>query len=87
MRRPTFILGLATALSFLCCNAALAYIGPGAGITLLGAIWGVLVAVFMAIGAVLLWPIRILFRRRRNRAAKAASENAESTTPATDNRD
>ena len=55
-------------------SPALAYIGPGAGITLLGALWGVVVAIALAIGAVLLWPLRILVRRRRNRVAGAASK-------------
>jgi hypothetical protein len=44
---------------------ALAYIGPGAGITMLGAIWGVIVAVALAIGAVVFYPIRVLLRRFR----------------------
>jgi flagellar biosynthesis/type III secretory pathway M-ring protein FliF/YscJ len=64
-----------------------AYIGPGAGITLLSAIWGVIVAFFLAIGAVLFWPIRILIRRRRNRAAKVASEKAASAKSAQDSSD
>ena len=34
---------------------AFAYIGPGAGITMLGALWGVIVAVALAIGAVLFY--------------------------------
>ena len=46
---------------------AMAYIGPGAGITMLGALWGVLVAIVLAIGSVLFWPIRALMRRRRSR--------------------
>jgi hypothetical protein len=50
-------------------DPAAAYIGPGAGITMLGALWGVVVAVFLAIGAVLFWPIRILLRKRRKNAA------------------
>ena len=46
-------------------SPALAYIGPGAGITMLGALWGVIVAVLLAVAAVLFWPIRALLRRRR----------------------
>jgi hypothetical protein len=42
---------------------AFAYIGPGAGITMLGALWGVIVAVALAIGAVLFYPIRVIMRR------------------------
>ena len=44
---------------------AMAYIGPGAGITMLGALWGVVVAVVLALGAVLFWPIRALLRRKK----------------------
>lgn len=57
---------------------ALAYIGPGSGISLLGGLWGVLVAIVLAIGAVLIWPIRYAFRRlRRKRGDAAASGTAE----------
>jgi type VI protein secretion system component VasK len=55
---------------------AFAYIGPGAGITVLGALWGIIVTVFVALGAVLLWPIRGLFRRRRARARQLQSDAA-----------
>jgi hypothetical protein len=44
---------------------AFAYIGPGAGITVLGALWGVVVAIVLAVVAVILWPLRVLFGRRR----------------------
>lgn len=50
-----------------------AYIGPGAGITMLGALWGVLVAILLAVGAVLYWPIKVLLRRRRRADAPAAA--------------
>ena len=78
MRRSKYFLSLLPLLTLLVCKPAMAYIGPGAGITLLSAIWGVIVAFFLAIGAVLLWPIRVLFRRRHNRAAKNASKTADS---------
>ena len=51
---------------------ALAYIGPGAGITVLGALWGVIVAIVLTVGAVVLWPFRVLLRRRRKRSAKSS---------------
>jgi hypothetical protein len=82
MRRSKYFLSFLPLLTLFVCKPALAYIGPGAGITLLSAIWGVIVAFFLAIGAVLLWPIRVLFRRRQNRAAKAASETANPGAPA-----
>ncbi len=57
---------------------AVAYIGPGAGITMLGALWGVVVAVALALGAVLFWPIRALLRRRKRTAQPAlAREGSE----------
>ena len=52
---------------------AFAYIGPGAGITMLGALWGVVVAVALAVGAVLFYPVRVLMRRFRKPAPAATS--------------
>ncbi|MGH6899168.1 MAG: hypothetical protein ACREJ5_21895 [Geminicoccaceae bacterium] len=63
---------------------AFAYIGPGAGITVLGALWGVVVAVVLAVVALVLWPLRVLFRRRRKGARPAdtsASVEAEADAP------
>ena len=64
---------------------AMADIGPGAGITMLGALWGVVVAVALAIGAVLFWPIRALIRKLKgtppatvNSQDAAAREKASS---------
>jgi hypothetical protein len=51
---------------------AFAYVGPGAGITMLGALWGVVVAVALAVGAVLFYPVRVLVRRFRGSASAAA---------------
>lgn len=57
-----------------------AYIGPGSGISLLGGLWGVLVAIVLAVGAILIWPIRYMFRRlRRKRSGAAAAESAQPT--------
>lgn len=68
MRRPFTLLLLAIAVGGLA-TPAQAYIGPGAGITMLGALWGVIAAVLLALGAVLFWPIRALLRRRKPGAA------------------
>jgi hypothetical protein len=57
---------------------AFAYIGPGAGITMLGALWGVIVAVVLALAAVILWPLRLLFRRRKGARPADASASVES---------
>jgi hypothetical protein len=56
---------------------AFAYIGPGAGITMLGALWGVIVAVALAVGAVLFYPIRVIMRRfKRPTAGDAGRQEA-----------
>ena len=50
---------------------ALAYVGPGAGVSLFGAAIGVLVAIFTALGIILLWPIRMLIKLIRGTRAKS----------------
>ena len=51
-----------------------AYIGPGAGISVLGSLLGILATILVAIGAILFWPVRKLLKRR-----KAAAKTTEST--------
>lgn len=69
--------------TFLISAPALAYIGPGSGISLLGGLWGVLVAIVLAIGAILIWPIRYMFRRlRRKRRDAQGSDPVEPAEPA-----
>jgi hypothetical protein len=46
---------------------AAAYVGPGAGLTLLGALWGMLVAIGAAAAFAIAWPVRRMLRRRRER--------------------
>lgn len=60
-------------------ESAAAYFGPGAGITMLAALWGVVLAVVLAIGAILFWPIRALLRKRKAKSAPAGG-GAEATT-------
>lgn len=43
---------------------AFAYIGPGAGLSMIGAFWGLVVAVLAALSFLLLWPIRRMFKKR-----------------------
>jgi hypothetical protein len=76
MRKLLPITGLLAILFVLSAQPAEAYIGPGAGITMLGALWGVIVAVALALGAVLFWPIRVLLRKRRKPAATVARDKA-----------
>ncbi|MBT8422541.1 MAG: hypothetical protein KJP03_05445 [Gammaproteobacteria bacterium] len=53
---------------------SLAYVGPGAGISLLGALWGLIVGVVLALGVILIWPVRIMLRKRKaQKEAEAAA--------------
>jgi membrane protein implicated in regulation of membrane protease activity len=42
---------------------AFAYIGPGAGLSMLGAFWGLVVAVLAALSFLILWPLRRMFKK------------------------
>ena len=57
---------------------AAAYIGPGAGIGFLGSLWAVIVGVVLALIAIVIWPMRILWRhlRGKNKAGKPAAPRA-----------
>lgn len=56
---------------------AFAYIGPGAGLSMLGAFWGLVVAVLAALSFLLLWPIRRMFK-------KSSANNASTETDTQD---
>lgn len=57
----------------LCAGApAMAYVGPGAGLTLLSALWGLLVALLAAMAFLVVWPIR-RWRRRRQEALETGA--------------
>lgn len=54
-----------------------AYVGPGAGLSLLSALWAVLAAIVVAVGFVLMWPLRKMMRKRKaSRASKPVTANA-----------
>jgi len=54
--------------------AAVAYIGPGAGISVLGSLLGILGTIVVAIGAILFWPVRKFLKRKKQAKAAAAEE-------------
>lgn len=64
-------------------TAAMAYIGPGAGASLAGSLFGVLAAIFVAIGVVLFWPLRLVYKKlkgaKRNPETASADETMEKT--------
>jgi membrane protein implicated in regulation of membrane protease activity len=45
-----------------------AYVGPGAGITAIGALWAVIATVFITLGGLLIWPIRSFLRRKKKKS-------------------
>ncbi len=55
---------------------ALAYIGPGAGISFVGSLFTTLVVALLTIAAILFWPVRYLLRRLRKPAPAAKSDSA-----------
>jgi nitrate reductase gamma subunit len=70
MRRPVVAL-LFLSLLLAIPREAHAYVGPGAGMTLIGSFLGLLATIACALGAILLWPIRRALRRRRRRREDA----------------
>jgi membrane protein implicated in regulation of membrane protease activity len=74
----TFTKTLATILgSCVLCSlplAANAYVGPGAGLSLLGALWALIVAVGAAVVFLFAWPIRRMRRRKREARELEARE-------------
>ena len=58
-------------------TTASAYVGPGAGVSVLGALWGLIVGVVMALGVILFWPIRMMMRKRKAAREAAAAGSAD----------
>lgn len=56
-----------------------AYIGPGAGISVLGSILGILATIFVAIGAILFWPLKKLMRRRKAKKETVVSGDTDTS--------
>jgi len=71
---------LAVALATLS-QSAEAYIGPGAGISLLGAFWALIMAVVAAVGFVVWYPLRRVFRRRSPAPRPAVTKRDEQPEP------
>ncbi len=83
MMKTALTRGVAVALPVvLWAMPAAAYVGPGAGITLLGALWGVLIAIAAAVGFIILWPLRrVLFARNRRAAEPSAEDERRDPVP------
>jgi membrane protein implicated in regulation of membrane protease activity len=66
------ILALLTVLLLVQSGIALAYVGPGAGISVLGSLLSILATIFVAIGAIIFWPLRKYMKRRKTRRENPA---------------
>jgi hypothetical protein len=66
------VLAAAAALTAGWAEPAAAYVGPGAGLSLLGAFWGLVLAIGAALAFVILWPVRRMLKRRRASGTAAA---------------
>lgn len=74
IRKCSVLAGLAAAGLAYGAAPALAYIGPGAGLSLLGALWGVVAAVAAALLFLLIWPLRRFMRRQRAATQRSAAQ-------------
>lgn len=61
--------------------AAATYIGPGAGLSLLGALWALLAAVFTAMAFVVAWPVRKMLLRKREQRRRAPGQDEKDVEP------
>lgn len=78
-------LGLSAAITLLP-FAAHAYVGPGAGLTMLGSLWGLIVAVVFVVFGLLILPYKLMRnkRRRAREEAEAQAEQAQSAATEAD---
>ncbi len=74
---------ICTVLGLIASQTAVAYVGPGAGLSLLGALWGLLLAVGAALLFIVLWPLRRYLRRRAEarQAVAVDSDDNEVVSP------
>jgi hypothetical protein len=69
------------AAAMLLSTPATAYIGPGAGISVLGSLLGILATIVVAIGAIVMWPLRKMLKKRRQARAESNVSAASANTP------
>ena len=65
-------------------STATAYVGPGAGISVLGSLLSILATIFVAIGAIIFWPLRKFLKRRK--ARRETPVNTETANASDDGR-
>lgn len=74
-RSAAATLAVALAAGLLTPSLAWAYVGPGAGLTVIGSLVAVAAAVLIALVGLVLFPVRLLMKKMR--AAKAAQSASE----------
>jgi len=77
--RRAALLAIGAGAAVLAASPAFAYVGPGAGLTLLGALWGLILAVVVSVGFILLWPIRRMMRRNKRAAGDQQAADDDPT--------
>ena len=70
-----------SAFAFLAPSPAVAYTGPGAGLTAIGSLLALIAAVLLAIVGFIWYPIRRLRRRMRARREAAANRKSKDAAP------
>ncbi|WFP62116.1 MULTISPECIES: hypothetical protein [unclassified Mesorhizobium] len=68
-------------------TAAFAYVGPGAGLGLLGALWALVAALATALSFIIAWPFRKALRRRRASRGMKPTERRAGRTESDGSRD
>lgn len=59
---------------------ALAYVGPGVGLGVIGAIFASIAAFFMMLAGLVWYPVKVALRKRREKRAAAQPAAAEGVT-------
>jgi membrane protein implicated in regulation of membrane protease activity len=76
----TILVAYAAALFILfLAESASAYVGPGAGLSLLGSLVGVVIAIFAILAGIMAWPIRRWLKRNKSKnldLGKSASDES-----------
>lgn len=60
---------------------AWAYIGPGAGLSMLGSFFALLAGIGIALAVIIFWPIRQMLRRRKQQTEDEKIKNQEASSP------
>ncbi len=60
------------------------YIGPGAGLGMIGSLLAVVGAVALALAGLVLLPVRLIMKRRRKAVAAQQDQTANDNSPSTD---